>query len=303
MSAAPTVATLLRDATGRLADALALDRSEARIEARALLAHALKVDHAWLIAHDRDTPAPALRHAIESLIVRRAGGEPVAYIIGEREFFGLNFVVGPAVLIPRPDTELLVEAALQRLPEHPSCRILDLGTGSGAIAIALARRCPSAEVVAVDVSADALAIAQANARRLGAANLHCMAGDWYAGLGIKKFDLIVSNPPYIASADPHLSAGDLRFEPLQALASGDDGLRDIRRIVAGAPAHLADQGWLLLEHGFEQAGAVVELLQQHGFEQTCTLRDLAGLNRVSGGRWPNQPNRQARPGLGAGPAG
>jgi release factor glutamine methyltransferase len=291
MSVSDSVATLLADATRRLTEAVSLEPREARIEARALFAHALKVDHAWLIGHDRDTPTPAQQQSIEILIARRAAGEPVAYILGEREFFGMNFAVTSAVLIPRPDTELLVETALQHLPEHIPYRILDLGTGSGAIAIALARQRPLAEVVAVDASAEALAVAQANARQLGADNVQCLAGDWYAALGkpagevgVKKFDMIVSNPPYIAANDPHLNAGDLRFEPLQALASGDDGLHDLRVIVAGASAHLVEGGWLWLEHGFDQAAAVAGLLRQHGFGQVHALRDLAGLDRVSGGR-------------------
>jgi release factor glutamine methyltransferase len=289
MNPAESIASLLAGATRQLAEALALDKREARIEARVLLASALKVDHAWLIAHDRDTPTPAQRHAIAALIARRAGGEPVAYILGEREFFGLSFAVNPAVLIPRPDTELLVEAALERLPANSPCRILDLGAGSGAVAIALALRRRQAEVIAVEASAAALAVTIANARRLGADNVACQGGDWYAELGVKKFDMIVSNPPYIAASDPHLDAGDLRFEPRQALASGADGLRDLRAIVAGAPAHLTDGGWLLLEHGYQQAVDVVALLRAQGFEQICTLRDLAGLDRVSGGRWPARP--------------
>lgn len=290
MSASDSIATLLAEATRRLAESAPLEPREARIEARVLFAHALRVDHAWLIGHDRDTPTAAQRHAIENLISRRAGGEPVAYILGEREFYGLNFAVTPAVLIPRPDTELLIETALRHLPAHTPCRVLDLGTGSGAIAIALARQRPQAEVVAVDASAAALAVAQANAHQLGADNVRCIAGDWYAALGelagesnVKKFDMIVSNPPYIAANDPHLHAGDLRFEPLQALAAGDDGLRDLRVIVAGATTHLVAGGWLWLEHGFDQAAAVVELLRQQGFEQICSLRDLAGQDRVSGG--------------------
>ena len=291
MNLADTISTLLADATQRLAAALQLDKREARIEARVLISHALNVDHAWLIGHDRDTPTPAQQQIMENMIARRAAGEPVAYIVGEREFFGMNFAVTSAVLIPRPDTELLVETALQHLPEHIPCRILDLGTGSGAIAISLARLRPHAEVVAVDASAEALAVAQANARQLGANNVQCIAGDWYAALGkpsgesgVKKFDMIVSNPPYIAANDPHLNAGDLRFEPRQALASGDDGLRDLRVIVAGASAHLVEGGWLWLEHGFDQAAAVAGLLQKYGFGQIHTLRDLAGLGRVSGGR-------------------
>lgn len=282
------LADILRTATARLAGALNLERQEARLEAHILAAHALGVNRAWLVAHDRDEPTPAQAVAIEALVTRREQGEPVAYILGAREFFGLDFVVTPDVLIPRPDTELLVEAALRHLPEHAPCRVLDLGTGSGAIAIALALRRPLAEVVAVEASPEALAIAEDNAQRLGADNIRCLAGDWYGALDVKGFDTIVSNPPYIAAADPHLDMGDLRFEPRQALASGDDGLDDLRAIIAGAPAHLASGGWLLLEHGWDQAGIVVALLRREGFEQTFTLRDIAGIDRVSGGRWPGK---------------
>ncbi|MBS1148161.1 MAG: modification methylase HemK [Proteobacteria bacterium] len=246
---AATVASLLDDATRQLAATLGLQTREARLEARVLAAHAWQVSPAWLIAHDTDPATSTQQLAFESLLARRQAGEPVAYILGEREFFGLGFAVTPAVLIPRPDTELLVNVALQYVPEHTPCRILDLGTGSGVIAITLARQRPMANVVAVDASIEALAVAQ---------------------------------------TDPHLDAGDLRFEPRQALASGNDGLHDLRLIVAGAPMHLVKDGWLLLEHGYDQADAVMALLQQHGFTQTATQRDLAGLNRVSGGRWPGE---------------
>jgi release factor glutamine methyltransferase len=191
-------------------------------------------------------------------------------------------------LIPRPDTELLVDAALEHLSQQQSYRILDLGTGSGAIAITLALQRPLSKVLAVDASPEALAIAQANARQLGAANVECIIGNWYATLGAKNVDLIVSNPPYIAATDPHLTSGALRFEPYQALASGVDGLDDLRQIIASAPAHLAAGGWLLLEHGCDQAASVTRLLQHHGFEAIRTLQDLAGLDRVSTGRWPGQ---------------
>jgi release factor glutamine methyltransferase len=288
MSGLNSIAARLADATKRLADALALEKREARIEARVLLAHALQVDHAWLIGHDRDVPTPAQQVAIEGLVARREAGEPVAYILGEREFYGRMLKVTPDVLIPRPDTELLVETALQRLPEDMPCRILDLGTGSGAIAISLALQRPLAEVVAVEASAAALVIAQTNARRLGADNVHCLAGNWYAALGksgVKKFDMIVSNPPYIAVSDLHLDAGDLRFEPRQALTAGDDGLRDLRIIVAGAPAHLAEGGWLMFEHGWDQADKARELMAQSGFMNVECLHDLAGHSRVTLGRW------------------
>jgi release factor glutamine methyltransferase len=279
---------LLPQHTSRLAMALNLDRREARLEAQILIARALDVERAWLIAHDRDVLTVAQLDAIESLIARRANGEPVAYMLAEREFYGRTFKVTPDVLIPRPETELLVDAALEHLPENSACHILDLGTGSGAIAITLALQRPLSTVLAVDTSPAALAIAQENARRLGAANVECVNGNWYAMLDVKNFDIIVSNPPYIAASDPHLASGDLRFEPRQALASGADGLDDLRQIIAGAPAHLVDQGWLMLEHGCDQASAVTALLQQHGFVAIRTLQDLAGLDRVSAGRWQGQ---------------
>lgn len=285
---ATTVASLLDDATRQITATLGLQKREARLEARVLAAHAWQVSPAWLIAHDTDPATSAQQLAIESVLARRKAGEPVAYILGEREFFGLRFAVTPAVLIPRPDTELLVEAALRQVPERNPCRILDLGTGSGAIAITLAHQRPMANVVAVDASVEALAVAQINAHQLGIHNVDFIAGHWYSELAATKFDMIVSNPPYIAAADPHLDAGDLRFEPRQALASGSDGLHDLRLIIAGAPMYLVKDGWLLLEHGYDQADAVIALLQLHGFTQTATQRDLAGLNRVSGGRWPGE---------------
>jgi len=281
MSDSTTVASLLANATHRISEALALDKREARIEARVLLAHALAANHAWLIAHDRDIPTPAQQIDIENLIARRTFGEPVAYIVGEREFFGLNFAVTPAVLIPRPDTELLVETALERLSEHTPCHILDLGTGSGAIGITLARQRPMAAVVAVDTSADALRLAKSNARRLCTKNVHFIASDWYTELGVRKFDMIVSNPPYIATGDPHLDAGDLRFEPSQALASGFDGLGAIRCIVAGSATHLRQGGTLIIEHGQAQGAACRELFHQAGFCQVASLQDLAAHERVT----------------------
>jgi release factor glutamine methyltransferase len=283
-SKAATVASLLDEATHQIAAALGVERREARLEARVLAAHAWQVDAAWLIAHDTDQVTPTQQHAIECMVARRKAGEPVAYILGEREFFGLTFSVTSAVLIPRPDTELLVDAALQRLPEHTPCRILDLGTGSGAVAIALARQRPMAAVVAVEASAEALAVAQANARQLGADNVHCVSGNWFSELGVKKFDMIVANPPYIPAADPHLDTGDLRFEPRSALAAGPAGLDDLGVIIAAAPAHLAPEGWLLVEHGWNQGGDCRALFEIRGYSEVHTLRDLAGQERVSLGR-------------------
>lgn len=280
-----TIDDLLRQAVLALTATLGLDPREARLEAQILLGHALGQVRAWLIAHAADALTPAQAGQFLALLQRRLGGEPVAYLLGEREFYGLAFRVTPAVLIPRPETELLVELALARIPAGRPWRVLDLGTGSGAVAVALALQRPAAEITAVDQSAAALAVAEDNAARLGTRNLHFLHGDWYAPLGEARFELIVSNPPYIAAADPHLTQGDLRFEPAVALASGADGLDDIRRIVAGAAAHLAPAGWLLFEHGYDQAAACRQLLVQAGFQQVASAADLAGIERVSYGQW------------------
>lgn len=279
MSGSMTVATLLADVTQRLAAALQLYKREARIEARVLLSHALKVDHAWLIAHDRDSPTPSQMLDIEHLIARRVAGEPVAYIVGEREFFGHSFSVTPDVLIPRPETELLVETTLARLPKDRPAQILDMGTGSGCIAISLALARPDCTVTAVDASPAALSVAIANAARLHA-RVEFLLSDWFSNLQGRQFDVIVSNPPYIAQDDAHLSLGDLPCEPPSALAAGTDGLDDIRRIVASASRHLQPGGFLLLEHGWDQGDAVRTLLENAGFMQTLTLADLAGLPRI-----------------------
>lgn len=279
-------ASLLPILVDRLVAALRLERREARLEAQILMAHALGVERAWLVAHDRDTLSAAQAAAIEALAARRERGEPAAYILGEKEFFGRSFRVTPDVLIPRPDTELLVEAALERMPNDRPLDVLDLGTGSGCVAVTLALERPPARVVAVDASATALAVARDNALRLGAGNVDFVLGNWYSELGVKKLDMIVSNPPYVAAEDPHLGRGDLRFEPRQALSSGADGLDAIRVIVAGAADRLAPGGWLMLEHGCDQGARVSALLARHGFEPVLTLRDLAGLERVSLGRRP-----------------
>lgn len=257
----------------------------ARIDAQMLLLHTLgrsTGDRAWLITHDTDTLAPAVQDRFEALCQRRLAGEPVAYLTGTKAFYGLELQVDARVLDPRPDTETLVDWALEVLDGHPAPRLLDLGTGSGAIALALQHQRPGASVLAVDASEDALAVARANATRLGLA-VQFRHGQWMEGLeGV--FDAIVSNPPYIPAADPHLAA--LTHEPLQALASGADGLEDIRTIVARAPAHLKPGGWLLLEHGWDQAPAVCALLRSAGLEQVQGRKDLAGIVRCSGGRWP-----------------
>ncbi len=213
---------------------------------------------------------------------RRAAGEPIAYLTGNCEFYGLEFRVTPAVLIPRPETELLVDLALERLPVEGRARVLDLGTGSGCIAVSLGRQRPRMEVWAADAVPAALEVARDNALRLGA-TVRFVRSDWLADLAGERFDLILSNPPYVAAGDPHLSRGDLRFEPASALVAGEDGLNDIRRIVAAAPAHLAPGGWLLFEHGYDQAQRCRALLTAAGFGQVTSWRDLAGIERVSGG--------------------
>lgn len=256
----------------------------ARIDAQLLLLHTVGrtgSDRAWLLAHDTDVLAPAPHAQFLALCQRRAAGEPVAYLTGHKEFYGLPLQVDARVLDPRPDTETLVDWALEVIAPLPAPRVADLGTGSGAIALALQSQRPTARVLAVDASSDALAVARANGERLGLP-VQCLQSDWLAGVdGV--FDAIVSNPPYIPSADPHLAA--LTHEPLQALASGDDGLADLRTIVAQAPAHLAPGGWLLLEHGYDQAEAVCALLTQRGFVQVQSHNDLAGIARCTGGQW------------------
>ena len=260
-----------------------------RLDARALAERASGRDRTWLIAHG-DAPADAdAARAFEALAARRRAGEPLAYLLGWREFLGRRFEVGPAVLVPRPDTEAVVEAALARLPAVAP-RVLDLGTGSGVIAISIALARPDATVIATDLSAQALAVARANAERLGAAGritLH--QGDWWAAVPAQAppFDAIVSNPPYIAESDPHLLDPALRHEPAGALASGPAGLQAIDTIAAGASSRLAHGGWLVIEHGHEQGAAVRSRLALAGFVEITTLPDLAGRDRIGVGRRPS----------------
>ena len=279
-----TLDTTLRHGADKLGVALNLDPREARLEAQILLCHTIQQPRAYLAAHDRDPVSPEHAAVFTALLQRRLQGEPIAYILGEREFYSLNFKVSPAVLIPRPETELLVDLALERLPANQPARLLDLGTGSGVVAVTLALHRPQADVIAVDQSATALEVARENARRLGASNLSLILSNWYGALNDEKFDLIVSNPPYISAADPHLTQGDVRFEPASALASGTDGLSDIRIIIQGANSHLKPGGWLLFEHGYDQAAACRELLTQAGFEQVASASDLAGIARVTYGQ-------------------
>ena len=263
----------------------ALAQGLARIDAQMLLLHVLgraSHDRAWLITHDTDTLPPATAAQFGALCQRRRAGTPVAYLTGRKAFYGMDLQVDERVLDPRPDTETLVDWALEVLAHQPAPRVVDLGTGSGAIALALQQQRPDAQVLAVDASQDALAVAQANATRLGLP-VQFQHGHWLQGMA-GGFAAIVSNPPYIAATDSHLAA--LTHEPLSALASGADGLDDLRSIIAQAPAHLAPGGWLLLEHGHDQAEAIAALLQQAGLAQVQSRKDLAGIVRCSGGQRP-----------------
>jgi len=273
-----TVAAALRDARARGLE---------RLDAQLLLAHALRRPRTWLLAHDGDALAPEAASAYAALVERRAAGVPFAYLVGEREFHGLTLAVSDAVLVPRPDTETLVDWALALLAgplaTHPRPRVVDLGTGSGAIALALKTACPRAEVWALERGDAALSVARANAQRL-ALDVRFAHGDWWQALpdDAPPFELAVSNPPYIAPDDPHLAA--LVHEPRAALVADDDGLADIVRIARGAPARLAPGGWLLFEHGWEQAEAVRRTLGRAGFGDASTRTDLEGRPRCSGGR-------------------
>lgn len=283
---------LLQDVES-LKRALVLEMSEARIEVQCLLQHVLGKQRAYLLAHPERVLSADEQVAYATLLQRRLCGEPIAHLLGEREFFGLNFKVTPATLIPRPETELLVELALQRIlpPQSPPreagrFRVLDLGTGTGAIALSIAHARPDVDVLAVDASEAALQVARENAVRLATRNVSFMQSDWFSALEKQNFDLIVSNPPYVAAGDIHLAQGDVRFEPLTALVSGADGLDDIRRIVAQARGYLLPGGWLLLEHGYDQAANVRNLLQGNGYEAVFSEKDIGGTARVSGGYLP-----------------
>lgn len=263
-----------------------------RAEARRLLASLTGQPLTWFMAHGDDPADPDTAARFQALAERRRAGEPLAYLLGQQEFYGRPFTVSPTVLIPRADTETLVETALEQLLLLRQQRravplsLLELGTGSGIIAITLALEAPDTEVHTVERSPEALAVARQNAKALGADHIHWHAGSWWQALASpRRFDLIVSNPPYIAAHDHHLQQGDLRFEPPQALAAGPDGLDDLRILIGGAPAHLTPGGWLLLEHGYDQEAPVQALLRDAGFADVFTRRDLAGQPRVSGGRW------------------
>lgn len=254
-------------------------------EARLLLGKLLGCSTAQIAAYPERGLAEPTAARFADLLERRAAGEPVAYLLGLREFFGRDFQVTPAVLIPRPETELIVELVLGRVAEGAAPKLLDLGTGSGALAVTLALELQLARVMAVDVSAAALEVAAQNAETLGA-RVRFIESDWFAAVEETGFDFIVSNPPYIAAGDPHLAEGDVRFEPAGALASGVAGLDDLARITATAPAFLVPGGWLMMEHGYDQAAAVRGLLREAGFDSVTSAQDLAGIERVSFGCWP-----------------
>lgn len=255
-------------------------------EARLLLSRSSAIPEAILAAFPERGVLPEAAAQYRALVARRAAGEPVAYLLGEREFFGRPFKVSPAVLIPRPETELLVERTLAAVTGRRDAGIVELGTGSGAIAITLACELPHAQIAAVELRADALAVARENELALAPQRVEFLQGSWYAPLQGRRFTIIVANPPYIAASDPHPSQGDLRFEPRTALIGGDDGLACLHEIVHGAARHLHVCGWLILEHGYDQAGAVRELLDEAGLDCVSTHRDLAGLERVTEARFP-----------------
>lgn len=260
---------------------LKIDRTDARM----LLQHILNVNHAFLLTHSNHILNSTQEKSYGQLVARRVKGEPIAYLIGEWDFYDITFKVTPDVLIPRPETELLLELALTRISSKSNCRILDLGTGCGAIAITIAKHCPQASVIAVDLSSAAVSIARKNADIVNVNNVCIAVGNWFSELSGEKFDLIVSNPPYVAEYDPHLYQGDLRFEPKMALTTEGDGLACIRDIVATACDYLEVGGWLMLEHGYDQAVVCRQLLKSAGFAKTFSCPDLAGIMRVSGGQY------------------
>lgn len=264
----------------------------ARLDAEILLAEALEQPRSYLRAWPERTLTQAQALKFAELLARRAAGEPIAHILGRREFWSLDLDITLETLIPRPETELLVELALARIPADADWSIADLGTGSGAIALAVAKERPRCRIAASDISAGALAVAERNARGLGLSNVRFHPGAWYQPFADTRFDLILSNPPYIRTDDPHLRQGDVRFDPRSALVSGHDGLNDLRKIISGAAEHLQSGGWLLVEHGYDQGQAVMDLFTQAGFDAVETTRDLGGQPRVTQGRRnPLHPDR------------
>lgn len=275
-----SIAALLEHAAQQLTGA------SARLDAEVLLAHVLERPRSYLFAWPERQPDAAQQQRFAALLARRQHGEPVAYLTGQREFWSLPLEVTRDTLIPRPETETLVALALQAIPPDAALLVADLGTGSGAIALALASERPRCHIVATDRSLAALSVAQRNAERLQLHNIEFMHGDWFAALGARRFDLVVSNPPYIAMNDPHLDSGDVRFEPRTALAAGSTGLDALRQISQQARAHLCNHGHLLLEHGYDQGPAVCALLREAGYSEVQDHPDTAGLDRVASGRYP-----------------
>ena len=267
-----------------LGSAASLPGDSARRDAEILLCHSLSKPRSWLYAWpEAEVAAPGVQ-SYAALLAQRAEGVPVAYLTGRRDFWSLQLSVNEHTLIPRPETETLVEWALE-LPVPGAALVADLGTGSGAIALALASERPGWQVTAVDSSAAALEVARANARTADLARVRFQQSDWYQALSGSHFHLLLSNPPYVDGLDPHLQQGDVRFEPRSALVAGQDGLADLAKLVDGAPPHLLSDGWLLLEHGFKQGAAVRRLLLEAGFDAVSTRKDLAGLERITGGCW------------------
>ena len=276
-----TIACLLQRAA-------CLDSDSAKLDVELLLAHVLGQSRSYLYTWPGKALAADELEQFEQLLARRRAGEPVAHLLGRQGFWTLDLQVSTDTLIPRPDTELLVETALALCAARSPLRVLDLGTGTGAIALALASERPQWQVTGVDRVAEAVQLAQHNALSCHLGGVRFLHSNWFSALAGERFDLIVSNPPYIALLDPHLAQGDVRFEPMSALVSGADGLDDIRRILVDAGAHLNERGWLLLEHGWQQAAAVRELMQRAGFSQVQSRRDLAGHERITLGQWAHQ---------------
>ena len=281
--AAQTAELMLRADSQTLSAAQQLALPDARREVQLLLTRALGIDLAGLVAHPERIPEARTSPMYLEMFTRRLRGEPMAYILGEREFYARVFEVTADVLIPRPETELLVDAALELLPERTERRVLDLGTGSGCIAITLAKLRREIKVIATDASKAALAVAARNLARYAAYNVELRAGSWFKPVMGLRFDLIVSNPPYIADGDAHLAQGDLRFEPKSALCAGPDGLTALELIIAGASAHLKPRGWLLVEHGYDQAEAVAALMKAEALSGVISRTDIAGIARVTAG--------------------
>lgn len=279
----PTIEQVLRQATHQLA----ATSPSPRLDTEVLFLHITGYTRATLITHAQNTFPPELEEKLNDLICRRARGEPIAYLVGKREFWSMELKVTPDVLIPRPETELLVEQVLQLVPLDAAWTIADLGTGSGALALAIAKERPRCGLIATDSSQAALAVAISNARYHGLANIEFFQGDWLTPVAGVIFDIIVSNPPYVRIDDPHLVNGDVRFEPRLALVAGPLGLTAIQTIIVSAGDSLKPNGWLYLEHGYDQAATVRSLLDKHGYNAIASYRDLAGHERITAGRWPH----------------